>query len=71
MMSPYEGERIFEAEMVRLHQCDRTLYTCASRPADQPPAHRSFWQWLAHGFTSQPAPTRSQTLSTLSGRALD
>lgn len=71
MMSPYEGERIFEAEMVRLHQCDRTLYMCASRPTVQPPAHRSFWQRLAHGFTSQPAPKRSQPLSALSGHTSD
>ncbi|MBW7885501.1 MAG: hypothetical protein H3C34_23305, partial [Caldilineaceae bacterium] len=27
MMSPYEGERIFEAEMARLYQCDRALYS--------------------------------------------
>lgn len=45
MMSPYEGERIFEAEMVRLHQCDRTLYACTPEKAAAAPF--SFRQWLA------------------------
>ncbi len=71
MMSPYEGERIFEAEMVRLHQCDRTLYTCASRPAGQPPTHRSFWQWLAQSFTTRAMPANAQVYPSSPGRKLD
>lgn len=55
MMSPYEGERIFEAEMVRLHQCDRTLYACKSRAAVHAPDHITFWQWLKHSFATRPA----------------
>jgi|GEM_PF-2557236 len=64
MMSPYEGERIFEAEMVRLHQCDRTLYVRAARPVEQTSTHRSLWQWLAHGFTAPPAPNGAQAPAT-------
>ena len=47
MMSPYEGERIFEAEMVRLHQCDRNFYACAQSTTPEPGTHRSLRQWLA------------------------
>ena len=46
MMSPYESERIFEAEMVRLHQCDRTLYVCAKEMQSQPRAESSIIGWL-------------------------
>lgn len=46
MMSPYEGERIFEAEMVRLHQCDRTLYSCTPATPKDAGARFSFRQWL-------------------------
>lgn len=71
MMSPYEGERIFEAEMVRLHQSDRTLYARASRPAAQASARHSFWQWLARGFVGQPASTSMKPFSTSPGRTPD
>lgn len=71
MMSPYEGERIFEAEMVRLHQCDRTLYACTPRPATQASEPRSFWRWVARGFAAQPAPARPPALSVSSSRAPD
>lgn len=47
MMSPYEGERIFEAEMVRLHQCDRNFYACLQPATPEPGAQRSLRQWLA------------------------
>lgn len=47
MMSPYEGERIFEAEMVRLHQCDRNFYACSQSATPAPGTQRSLRQWLA------------------------
>lgn len=47
MMSPYEGERIFEAEMVRLHQCDRNFYACAQQTAQDERPSSSMWGWLA------------------------
>jgi len=47
MMSPYEGERIFEAEMVRLHQCDRNFYACAQQVPSEAGAQRSLRHWLA------------------------
>ena len=47
MMSPYEGERIFEAEMVRLHQCDRNFYACTQQDTPEAGAQRSLRQWLA------------------------
>ena len=50
MMSPYEGERIFEAEMVRLHQCDRRLYRCYSHPEPE----RSLWETLRTKLFSRP-----------------
>jgi hypothetical protein len=57
MLSPYEGERIFEAEMVRLHQCDRTLYACTSENAVHAAAPFSFRQWLAERFLpARPSP---------------
>ncbi len=46
MMSPYEGERIFEAEMVRLHQCDRNLYSCTPRTRQDADSRFSFRHWL-------------------------
>ncbi|MFO7634058.1 MAG: hypothetical protein R6W76_16045 [Caldilinea sp.] len=49
MMSPYEGERIFEAEMVRLHQCDRSLYACTQRRTEEV----SLWNELRHFFGGQ------------------
>lgn len=56
MMSPYEGERIFEAEMVRLHQCDRHLYACSSS-ARQANAPRLSWrQWLLGVFGAKTPP---------------
>lgn len=55
MMSPYEGERIFEAEMVRLHQCDRTLYAGCARAEQTTATQRSWWQWFAQRFTVSPA----------------
>lgn len=62
MMTPYEGERIFEAEMVRLHQCDRELYTCATQQQAQPESgRRSFWRWLLRG---EPAPSSPQPPAT-------
>lgn len=67
MMSPYEGERIFEAEMVRLHQCDRELYTCARQRQAQPAqGRRSFWQWLLRGerALSSPQPPTTTARST-------
>lgn len=69
MMTPYEGERIFEAEMVRLHQCDRELYTCATQPQVAPAAdRRSFWQRLLRGAPEQSSP---QAPATPAGRASD
>lgn len=47
MMSPFEGERIFEAEMVRLHQCDRNFYACAQRAEHDERPLSSVWGWLA------------------------
>jgi hypothetical protein len=72
MMTPYEGERIFEAEMVRLHQCDRKLYTCCAPQRQAPPAttRRSFWQWLLHG-KAQPAPSNLQAHVATAGRTPD
>lgn len=68
MMTPYEGERIFEAEMVRLHQCDRSLYACTTpRKGQSATGQRSFWQWLLHG-EAQPAPSNPQALVTTAGR---
>ena len=65
MMSPYEGERIFEAEMVRLHQCDRTLYSCAPTTARDAMAPRLSWrQWLAAVLNAKPTPTAAPADTT-------
>ena len=68
MMSPYEGERIFEAEMVRLHQCDRTLYSCTPQRSAGIAPRPSLWQRFvgagAHIFAGQTdAPHNSSHLS--------
>lgn len=65
MMSPYEGERIFEAEMVRLHQCDRSLYSCVAEQGGRPAGGFSLLQWLADRLplglapATSPAPARA------------
>lgn len=46
MMSPYEGERIFEAEMVRLHLCDRNLEAWIEETSEPPPSGFSLSRWL-------------------------
>lgn len=72
MMSPYEGERIFEAEMVRLHQCDRTLYACGTQPSVQPATgQRSLWQWLTRREKVRRTPRGQQTHAATSASAAD
>ncbi|HHW88562.1 MAG TPA: hypothetical protein GX400_20435 [Chloroflexi bacterium] len=72
MLSPYEGERIFEAEMVRLHQCDRTLYTCATQPTAQPATRqRSLWQWLTRREEARRTPPNQQVRATSSACTSD
>lgn len=68
MMSPYEGERIFEAEMVRLHQCDRSMYACATETRSEAQAKSSVLKWLAARLMwarpksgAQSLPSSSQT----------
>jgi hypothetical protein len=64
MMSPYEGERIFEAEMVRLHQCDRTLYACTPRTRKESGARFSFRHWLEKRIADKaPQPTAIDTVA--------
>jgi len=64
MMSPYEGERIFEAEMVRLHQCDRSLYACAPEVRSQPRATSSILTWLTTRLTAIGAQARVSSTSS-------
>ncbi|MCS6828649.1 MAG: hypothetical protein NZ553_18715 [Caldilinea sp.] len=54
MMSPYEGERIFEAEMVRLHLCDRSLYAHAEGPPATSRSAFSIREWLKERLVSLP-----------------
>lgn len=68
MMSPYEAERFFEAEMARSHQFDADLYRFRPDPARVAVAQSQFSlrAWLAARLTSrnQPAgiaPATSQT----------
>ena len=55
MMSPYEGERIFEAEMVRQHQCDRQLYAACPRGKQAATPGFSLRQWVAGLWSKEPA----------------
>lgn len=67
MMSPYEGERIFEAEMVRLHLCDRNLYACVEESSETPRSAFSLREWLKErlvswvmGRKAQPSPAADE-----------
>lgn len=52
MMSPYEGERIFEAEMVRLHLCDRSLEGWMEETAEPSQPVFSLRKWLQERLTA-------------------
>ena len=67
MLSPYEGERIFEAEMVRLHQCDRNFYACAQQSTQDEQAPASVWGWLARILPGH-ARTTAQQLPAASAK---
>lgn len=68
MMSPYEAERFFEAEMARSHQFDADLYRFRPDSARVTPVRSQFSlrAWLADRLSSRNqaagmAPATSQT----------